>query len=575
MIRGRPAPQRKYADLNAMLAAAARTEAGITFVDPREEETSLSYRELYQRARLMAEALVRAGLQPGDRVAIGIPTSPNFMEAFFGTLLAGAVPAPLYPAPRAGKLDDYLPMVARMLGSIGARMLLTSAHTVTVLKKAAELARPELGCQMVEELLADDTLRGTEVAVTPEALGLIQFSSGSTNDPKPIALPHGGLALHAAMLDEVFSAGGGQNEKLVTWLPLYHDMGLIGCLLTPIHMGIPIIMMATEVFVSQPQMWLRAISRHAGTITVAPNFAYELCLKRVREAELRELNLRSLRLAHNGAEPVSATTMEGFSQRFAASGLAQHGVLRPVYGLAEATVGVSHPPPRDPIRWIGVDSAVLAREGRVVEGSRKLASVGVPMPGVDIEIRDEAGKDLPERQVGRIWVRTPSPMRGYFHSAELTARTLVDGWIDTGDMGFVDGGELFICGRAKDTVIIRGANHPPQDFEECLEGLEGLRSGRVVAAGFIPEGSESEELLILAERSPLTSVEPAVLEKRIRQAVLERTGIRPHTVCLVPRGSLRRTTSGKIRRRDALQRFLAGEFTSAAEPQTEGLARSA
>lgn len=561
MIQGPPLPDVKYSTLHEVLAAAGRTEHGLTFVGMHEEETWLSYCEMVQRARQVARALVELGVRPGDRVAIGVPTSPLFMDAFFGTVLAGAVPAPCHPSPRAGRTDDHEARISHMLRVIGARLILADMATRSVLEAAVAAARPELGCRVIEELVPNTAREGAEVAVHAEALGLIQFSSGSTSTPKGVALTHRSLVAQMAMLDVMFGEERIPADRMVTWLPLYHDMGLIGCLLTPLYMQIPVVIMSPEVFITRPHVWLRAISRHSGTLTGAPNFAYELCMRRIPEAELAGLRLHTLRQAFNGAEPVSATLMEAFARRFGRCGLGRQGVLRPVYGLAEAALAVTYPTRRrSPARWLAVDPGVLAREGRVAEGARKLSSVGTPVPGVNIQIRDDAGNDLPERRLGRIFVTSPSLMQGYFADPQATAEVLSGAWLDTGDLGFVDAGELFIAGRAKDLVIIRGANFPPQEFEDCLAGLEVVRSGWVVAAGFIPEGRESEELLILAERNEdLEAGDPAAV-REIRRTILEATGVRAHTVLMLQRGTLRRTSSGKIRRREALQRFLAGEF---------------
>jgi fatty-acyl-CoA synthase len=561
MIRGPSAPSVKFSTLHEVLAAAAGTEHGVRFIG-MQEETWLPYSELYRRARRAAHVLIELGIRPGDRVAIGVPTSPSFMDAFFGTVLAGAVPAPLHPSPRAGQKQDYDARITHMLHAMGTRLILADAPTRTALQVAVDNVRPELGCRVIEEMIPDFSFDEVEVAVNTEALGLIQFSSGSTGTPKGVALPHRSLVAQMAMLDVVLGEDGSPADKWVTWLPLYHDFGLIGCLLTPMYMQIPIVMMAPDIFIVRPYLWLRAISRYGGTLTGAPNFAYELCMRRISELELAELELHTLRQAFNGGEPVSATLMEAFARRFARCGLRRRGVLRPVYGLAEVTLAVTHTSREySPVRWVGVDAAVLARERRVAEGSRRLTSVGLPLPGVDIQIRDDAGHDLPERRIGRVFVKSLSAMQGYFADPEGSAEVWSDGWLDTGDLGLVDQGELFIAGRAKDLVIIRGANYSPADFEDCVATLEVLRPGWIVAAGFVPEDSDSEELLILAERNESLRVDDAVAVKAIRQAILEATGVRAHTVLMLAKGSLRRTSSGKIRRGDALARFLSGDFT--------------
>jgi fatty-acyl-CoA synthase len=574
MIQGPSAPSVKFSTLHEVLAAAAGTEHGLTFVG-MQEETWLPYREVYRRARRAAHVLIELGIRPLDRVAIVMPTSSRFMDAFFGTVLAGAVPAPLYPCPRVGRKDDYDACITHMLRAIGTRLILADAPTRITLEAAVEAVRPELGCRVVEELSLDTSREEAQVVVDPEALGLIQFSSGSTSSPKGVALSHSSLVAQLAMLDMVLGEDRIPTDKMVTWLPLYHDFGLIGCLLMSIYMQIPIVMMAPDIFIIRPHSWLRAISRHRGTLTAAPNFAYELCMRRIPESELAKLELHTLRHALNGAEPVSATLMQAFSQRFARCGLRQRGVLCPVYGLAEATLAVTHTTrERSRVRWLDVDAGVLAREGRVVEGTRRLTSVGIPMPGVDIQIRDDAGDDLPERKVGRIFVKSLSAMQGYFAAPEATAEVLSGEWLDTGDLGFEDQGELFITGRIKDLVIIRGANYSAETFEDCVAGLEVLRPGWVVAAGFVPEDSVNEELLILAERNESLgandSADDSAAMRAIRQTILEATGVRAHTILMLPKGTLRRTSSGKIRRRDALDRFLAGDLTTSqtSDPQS-------
>lgn len=567
MIQGPPLPQIEYRTLHEVLAAAACTRHGLTFVDMQEQETRLSYEDAYRRARRAARVLVGLGVRPGDRVAIGVPTSPRFMDAFFGVLLAGAVPAPFHPAPRAGRRDDYDARITCMLRQIGACLVLVDAAT-SAPTGALEAVRPELGCRSVQELFRDEAHEEAEIAVHADSLGLIQFSSGSTGTPRGVALSHRSLVAQSAMLAAVFGRGGASVDKMVTWLPLYHDMGLIGCILAPMYMQIPIVVMAPEVFIAQPRLWLRAVSRHGGTLTGAPNFAYELCMRRIPEADLAEIRLHTLRHAFNGAEPVSPELMDDFSRRFARCGLRPEGVLRPAYGLAEAALAVTYPTrAHGPVGRLAVDLAVLAREGRVIEGSRLLASVGPPAPGVALEIRDDEGRVVPDRRVGRILVRSPSLMDGYFADGQATAEVMAGEWLDTGDTGFVNAGELFVTGRAKDLVIIRGANYPAQQLEDCLAGLKSLRPGWVVAAGFVPDGGVGEELLILVERDVVA--DDAAIVKQIRSRILETIGVRAHTVLLLRRGTLRRTSSGKIRRRDALQRFLAGEFASDA-PEASG-----
>jgi len=575
-MKGPPAPRPKFETLNDALAAAAADSSGLTFVNIREEEQVLPWAEVYRRARRAASALIRLGIRRGDRVVVILPTGPSFMDAFFGTLLAGAVPVPLYPPLRLGRLDEYHAATARMVMLVGARVVVSDARLRRLLGKAIEASRPALGC-ITAEALIDDT---DEAEAQPHSLCLIQFSSGSTVDPKPVALSQENLLAQCAILNSVINASATEREVGVSWLPLYHDMGLIGCLLSAVYYPAPLVLIPPENFLARPSLWPRAISRHRGTASAAPSFGYSLCLHRIKDAELEGVDLSSWRIALNGAEPVSMKVMRKFGKRFSAWGFNPRA-LTPGYGLAEATLAVTYSAPERPVQALSIDPLELARQGEARDGNFEIASVGPPVPGVEVEVRGERGEALPERRVGNIFVRGPSVMVGYFGNPRATARALQGGWLDTGDLGFVENGELYICGRAKDLVIIRGANHQPQEFEACVDSLDGVRTGCVVALGFTPEGGDAEELLILAERAPrkrIVHLAPETgagctnLEERIRKAVLDGTGVRAHTVKILEPGTLPRTSSGKMRRREALRRFLSNEL---APPQPVNVLRLA
>lgn len=564
-MKGPALPAPRHPTVSGLLAATARgSSEGLVFVDAAEREVALPWLEVYRRARRTAAGLARLGVREGDRVALLLPTSPGFMDAFFGALLAGAVPVPLYPPVRLGRLEEYHRATARMLQVTGAAVVLTDHRVRLLLGPSVDKARPRLGCLTVDEVSRGDDEH--EVAVGPGALGLIQFSSGSTVDPKPVALTHGALMAQVAALEAAMPLYPDSPRVGVSWLPLYHDMGLIGCLLSALHYPGRLVLIPPEVFLAKPSLWLRAVSRHKGYISPAPNFAYGLCLKRVKDSELEGVDLSSWRHALNGAEPVSAETLRRFAQRFERWGFSARA-LRPVYGLSEASLAVTFPPEGRGPRSLGVDAAVLAKESRVEEGSRELVSVGAPVAGFEVEVRDALGAVLPERRVGRVYARGPSLMSGYFGDVEATGRALsADGWLDTGDLGFLADGELYLTGRAKDVVIIRGANHAPQAFEEPLQAVEGVRTGCAVALGFTPEDGGDEALLILAERARPDVGEE--VEEQIRAAVLEATGVRPHTVQLLAPGTLPRTSSGKLRRAEALRRYLSGEL---APPKKVGM----
>jgi acyl-CoA synthetase (AMP-forming)/AMP-acid ligase II len=436
-------------------------------------------------------------------------------------VLAGAVPVPLYPPLRLGRMEEFHRRTARMLQVSGARVVLSDSRISRFLGVAVAEARPPLGLQRVR--------RGQPITVhsSPSDLLLIQFSSGTTVDPKPVALTHANVLANIAAIETIVP--GDDAQAGVSWLPLYHDMGLIGCLLLAVHRPGPLTLIPPEVFLARPAIWLRAISRKRATISVAPNFAYGLCVRRVRDSEMEGVDLSSWRFALNGAEPVAPAVLRRFSERFAPNGFDARALM-PVYGLSEASLAVAFTPSgRGPRTWIA--------------GGRELASVGAPLPGIDIDVRG-----------GRIFVRGPSVMQGYFGNPAATREALIDGWLDTGDLGFVDGGELFVSGRAKDLVILRGVNHAPQEFEDALDGVDGVRPGCTAAVG-VPT-AEGEELVLLVETDGDADAE------WIRGRVIERTGIRPSQVHLLAPGTLPRTSSGKLRRSEALRQLLAGELRS-------------
>jgi len=511
----------RHPTLQSALESAARSRWGLSFLDAQERETRMSFAELHERAQKAAGGLLQMGIRPRDRVAIVLPTGPEFMDAFFGAVLAGAVPVPLYPPLRLGRMEEFHRRTARMLQVSGARVVLSDGRISRFLGVAVANARPPLGLQRVRQ--------GPPIAVrsSPGDLLLIQFSSGTTVDPKPVALTHANVLANIAAIETIVP--GDDAQAGVSWLPLYHDMGLIGCLLLAVYRPGPLTLIPPEVFLARPAIWLRAISRKRATISVAPNFAYGLCVRRVRDPEMEGVDLSSWRFALNGAEPVAPAVLRRFSERFAPNGF-DGRALMPVYGLSEASLAVAFTPSgRGPRTWIA--------------GGRELASAGAPLPGIDIDVRG-----------GRIFVRGPSVMQGYFGNPAATQETLIDGWLDTGDLGFVDGGELFVSGRAKDLVILRGVNHAPQEFEDALDGVDGVRPGCTAAVGLPTD--EGEELVLLVETDGAADAE------WIRGRVIERTGIRPSEVHLLAPGTLPRTSSGKLRRSEALRQLLAGELRS-------------
>ncbi|HET9599288.1 MAG TPA: AMP-binding protein, partial [Anaeromyxobacteraceae bacterium] len=455
-LTGPPQPAPSSPDLVTALARAAASASGVTFVALDEREEALSWAEVRARAARVAGALAALGVRRGDRVALVFRTEPAFLDAFFGALLCGAVPVPLYPPVRLGRMEEYLAATARMVRLSGARLVLAGGAVRRLIGEVVARARPELGCRDVQALEREGA--PLELRPAPDDLALVQFSSGSTVDPKPAALTHGGVCAHLASILALLRPG--PLDRVVSWLPLYHDMGLIGALLSAIAYPGPAVLIPPEHFLARPALWLRAIARHRATISVAPSFAYAYAADRVKDADLAGQDLSTWRAALDGAEPVSPAALRRFAARFAPHGF-DPAALMPVYGLSEAALAVTFPPAGRAWRSRTVDPAALAARGAVEPGRREVVSVGVPIPGVEVEVRDPEGEPLPERRLGRIFARGGGMMAGYLGQPEATARAVQGGWLDTGDLGCVDGGELFVHGRAKDVVIVRGANHAP------------------------------------------------------------------------------------------------------------------
>ncbi len=539
--------------------AGRHPEGGIRFLDRAERDRWVGWAEIRERALGVCGGLRDLGIRRGERVALVFPTGLEFFEALFGILLAGAVPVPLYPPVRLGRMDEYFRRTARMLEVSGARLVLADARVRRILGEAIAAARPSLGCRTVDEVRRQD---GEAVRIDPSDLGLVQFSSGTTVEPKPVALSHRALVAQVHAINGCWQDTDGHRESGVSWLPLYHDMGLIGCVFGALDRDASLTLLGPELFVARPALWLRAISRWQGTISPAPNFAYALCLTRISDAEMEGVDLSSWHTALNGAEAVSPPVLRAFCERFARWGFRPEA-LTPVYGLSEAALAVTFSDLGVSFRSVHVEREALAREGLALEAEegREIVSVGRPLPGFNLEIREEEGRPLPPGRVGRIWIQGPSLMEGYLGAPEATARALRDGWLDTGDLGFLRGGELYLTGRAKDVVILRGRNHAPEEIERSLESVPGVRTGCAVAVSWLPEDADGEHLVLLVEEARnSTPQQLEALPEACREAVLGAVGLGVDEVIVLEPGTLPRTSSGKLRRQEALRLWLAGEL---------------
>jgi fatty-acyl-CoA synthase len=550
-----------------LLRAGRHAGGGLRFVDRAEQERWVGWGELREQALTVGAGLAALGMARGERVALVFPTGEEFFAALFGVLLAGAVPVPLYPPVRLGRLQEYFARTARMLQAAGARLVLADARVKRFLGEAVAAARPALGCRTLAELPRRSAPGATFEPVRPRAgdLALVQFSSGTTVAPKAVALSHRAIVAQTEILSGCWPDEPGLQHSCASWLPLYHDMGLIGCVFPTLARDVALSLLPPEQFVAHPAAWLRAISRYRATISPAPNFGYALCLNRIVDADLAGVDLSCWRTALNGAEPVAPGVLRDFARRFARWGFSP-AALTPVYGLSEAALAVTFSALARPFRSRWFDRAALANErlarprpaGRSDLGS-EIVSVGRPLPGFSLEVRDERGRELPAGRVGRIWVQGPSLMDGYLGDPESTARTLRDGWLDTGDLGFLMDGDLYLTGRAKDVIILRGRNHSPAEIEQAVDAVPGVRAGCAVAVSWLPEGAAGEVLALFVERSRRATVDELVaLPDACREAVLGATGLAVDRLEVLEPGTLPRTSSGKLRRSEALRLYREG-----------------
>lgn len=542
-------------------AAKAGATTGVALVPdrPGEPETHRSYRALYHQARAVGAALAARGVGAGDRVLLVLPTGFEFAVAFFGAQLLGAIPVPSYPPAALERAPRAIERLGHVARSCGAGLCITSRGLRPLLGELA-LGGGVRELVAVEGLLEGNGRNLPRHTPRPEAPALIQYTSGSTDRPRGVVLTHHNVVANIHAFGQAL--GARRTDVVASWLPLYHDMGLIGALLGAIYWRVPLALMSPLAFLADPLRWLRVISEHRATISQAPNFAYALCARRAAAADLAGLDLSSWRVAMNGAEAVRADTLEAFAAALAPCGFRAESFL-PVYGLAEASLAAAFPPPGRPWRVLSVDREALAA-GRVRErrgdGSVELVGVGGPVPGHAVTIVDERGRPLPEREVGHIVVQGPSVMDGYFGDQAATAAVLRADALWTGDLGFVAAGELYVAGRAKDLIVVRGRNYYAEDLERVATGVSGIRPGGAVAFGLGDAGSGTERVVLVCETRVNDPDGRTALARAVAGAVTGATAVQLDEVVLVPPGTIPKTPSGKPQRSLCRNRYLADEL---------------
>jgi len=524
-------------------------------------EESITYGNLLTKASRLANGLIERGLKPDDTVAIMLPTSADFFQTFCGVLLAGGVPVPIYPPFRMDRIEEYAIREARILNNAEVRFLVTFAEAERLSKILQSSIHSLKSVTTAKNLLSDKSAL-PNVPRTTDQPALLQYTSGSTGDPKGILLYHQNILANLRSVAKAVDINS--TDATVSWLPLYHDMGLMSWVCS-LYFGIPITILSPISFLNRPERWLWAIHYHRGTVSAAPNFAYELCVKKIDDNALEGLDLSSWRLCFNGAEAVNIQTLTRFYNRFKHYGLRKEAIF-PVYGLAENTVALAVPPIDREFRVDRIVRETFEKDKRAMPSTGtkdflEFASEGIAIPGHAIRIVNDENKLLSERLVGNVQFTGPSAMQGYYNNPVATAAVYHEGWWDTGDLGYIAEGELFITGRKKDLIIKAGRNIYPETIEEVVGNVPGVRKGCVIAMGILDEKIGTEKLILVAESK---SDQPEVQQKlvnAITEQVVTEIGVPPDQVIIVSLRKIPKTSSGKLQRSACREAYLKGELT--------------
>jgi acyl-CoA synthetase (AMP-forming)/AMP-acid ligase II len=538
-------------------------------LDP--SEASFSFTAIERVSARFGGALQALGLRKGDRVALILPNNDDFVLCFLGAIRAGIIPVPIYPPLALGQLQAYVDNTRHIVAKSGARALVTT----TKIKRM--LGTVQAACPALEQVVAVEGIRESTEPLKPEHIGpgdvaFLQFTSGSTSRPKGVTLTHANLAanIKCIMNDGLRIR---PEDVAISWLPLYHDMGLIGFVLAPLYHCVPVIYLPPLLFLKRPVTWFQAFTRHRAHIAYAPNFGYALCVKRIKAADLEGLDLSTWRVAGCGAEPIRPETLEAFAEAFSRIGFRKE-VLYPSYGMAESALAVAFTELDEGMKAIGVDGPTLWEKGEAKlvtedhENVVRLVSCGREFPDHKIRIFDPddvtSERPLPERRVGEIRISGPSVMSGYWEDAERTREAFAGGFLKTGDLGFLSDGHVFVCGRSKDVVIVNGRNYYPQDMEWEAGKVDGVRRGNVVAFGSRdPSGVERDrERVVLAFEVQETErlAQSAKLCTEVRKTVQEGMGLTLDEVVALPPGALPKTSSGKLQRAKTRELYETGEL---------------
>ena len=562
---------REGATLQQAIADAARAHpsGGFTFENNKGEGRFVSFPDLDRETAIIAARLTALGLKKGDRVALTFNEPENFVLAFLAATRLGLVAVPVFPPPTFGGLVAYLDRMAGIQKTAGSRVFVTSQLLIDKLQTLAA----QVPC--LEEVVAIESLRhGVPAAefpaLAPDDVAFLQFTSGSTQDPRGVTVTHRMLVANSAA---IMGRGGLKADPArdvgICWVPLYHDMGMVGFVVAPLCWHVSTVFVPTIRFLRNPSVWMDAMHRHRGTISWGPNFSYALASRKVSSQELERWDLSCVRVLGCGGEPVNPSVMRKFTEALAPTGL-DAKALRPGYGLAECTLTVSLTPLDHGMLTVTADRVLFEREGRVADPvpngpSVEYVSVGRIVNGLELRIVSEDGEILSDGREGEIQIKGPSVTPGYFGNPSASAELLREGWLRTGDLGFSLSGEIFVTGRKKDLIIYNGHNIHPQSVEWSVARIEGVREGSVVA--FSVSGAETERVVVAIE---IWGTEPDQIISLARNRVLQELALALHEVICVGRGTIPKTSSGKLQRWRVRADYLKGTLAKAAIPVAGG-----
>ena len=539
----------------------------LIFMDMKNKDHSISASHVIERSEEIAQFLMARGLKKDDKVVIMLPTSEDFVYVYFGTLIAGGIPVPVSQPAGTSNLEKYLGNLKHIIQDCEGKFFITYDKMQMIIGSMAGIKNLETDFIFTNEFYENPVTRESYKPfpdINAKDIALIQYTSGTTGHPKGVLLSHENL------IHNIHGIGNAsrmtKDDVGISWLPLYHDMGLIGGLFTTMYWNMLMVLMKPEAFLFRPQWWMENIGRFKVTMGVAPNFGYHYCVTRIPESELEKIDLSSWRLALNGAEPIDRITLNKFVDKFKRCGL-RDNLFLPVYGMAENSLAATFPSLDNTTVIRRFDRKKLEENHIAVDSESEnskeyidLVAVGAPLIGQEIRIVDEEGKTLYERQVGQILVKSPSLTRGYYKNEEATQKAMRDGWLYSGDLGFILDGLLYVSGRIKEMIIKRGKNIYPYDVERIAASVEGVRLGSCAAFAVENENAGTEDLVLVCESVMRDKEKLEVLKKSISNEILARLGFRPDDIKVVPKGTVPKTTSGKLQRVLCKKIYLEDDF---------------